>query len=637
MSLKQHIIISTAGHIDHGKTALIKALTGVDADTLPEEKRRGMTIDLGFVFMEDSAAVRQIVFIDVPGHEKFIKTMAAGAANVDAALLVVAADEGISVQTREHFDILRLLRIPAGLVALSKCDLVSDELREQRREEIKKFVRGSFLENAAIIPVSAVSGEGLDSLRFALRNLASTVKPRIDTGVFRLPIDRVFSLPGFGTIVAGTLLSGEVKVGDRVKIYPKELETRVRNIHVHQSQQPKSQVGLRTALNVPELKKEDLRRGQVVAHPGTLSPTLCLDVFLELLLSAKELRNRERIRIHLGTDEFIGRVSLLDRGILKPGESGPAQLYLEAPAAALPQDRFVIRTFSPCLTIGGGQVLDAMPAKHKRFDQLVLAGFQRLTAGETEMLAEMIRRGGSQPMTVAKLGQQLGWREEKVQALLPSLRQKGIIVSIPGGKEELFLHQENLDSLAVKLRQLVEEFFAKQAHLSHMPLVELRSRFLALSSFETFSFLLEKLAQEKSLIVEEGQVSFPGRTGQLTRREAEVCSQIEMIYLRAGLTPPLEEEVKRELKAEPAIFKKAFHRLYQEKKLVRLSEKVTMHSSVWKKVENFVREYLKLRGKITIAELRDHMKITRKYACAILEFLDRRGITKRLGDEHVLK
>lgn len=636
MSLKPHVIISTAGHIDHGKTALIKALTGIDADTLPEEKERGMTIELGFVFMDDPEATKQIVFIDVPGHEKFIKTMAAGAANVDAALLVIAADEGINVQTKEHFDILRILHIPIGLIVLSKVDLVSPEIIDQRIEEIERFTQGSFLEGAPIIPVSALTGEGIDLLKLALRDLALAVKPRVDTGIFRLPIDRVFTLPGFGTIVAGTLLSGEVKVGDHVVIYPEEFETRVRNIHVHHSQQMKSQIGLRTALNVPDLKKEELRRGQVVAFPGTLRPSSFLDVWLELLPSAEEIKNRDRVRIHLGTDEFIGRLSLLDRGILKPGESCPAQIFLEAPAACLPQDRFVLRTFSPCLTIGGGKVLDACPVKHKRFDQLTIVGFQRLMESEASMVEEMIRRAGYKPISISSLGQQLGWRPEKVQRIIPDLLKKETVVCIQSGKQEWYLHQENLQFLESKIKQFTEDFFSQQPHLFYMPLVELRSKFLALSSPEVFSFLLTKLSENKNLIIEGTQVTLPGRRGQLTRREAEIRFKIETIYERAGLTPPLEEEIQRQLKAESAVFKKALHSLYQEQKLIRLSDKVTFHHSVWEKVEKFVLEYLKAKGKITIAELRDQLKISRKYACAILEFMDRRRLTKRQGDEHVL-
>ncbi len=637
MRLKDHVIICTAGHIDHGKTALVKALTGVDADTLPEEKRRGMTIELGFVFMEDPEAVKQIVFIDVPGHEKFIRTMAAGSAHVDAALLVIAADEGISVQTREHFDILRLLRVPVGLVALSKCDLVSEETLDQRIQEIREFTKGSFLATAPVIPVSSLTGDGIDQLKSALRELTLKVNPRSDTGVFRLPIDRVFSLPGFGTIIAGTLLSGEVKVGDQIMVYPEGLETRVRNIHVHRTQQERAVIGLRTALNVPDLKKEVLRRGQVAAHPGTLRPSYCLDVSVELLPSASEIKNRDRIRMHLGTDEVCGRVSLLDRGVLRPGEEAPAQVFLEEPAAPLPGDRFVIRTFSPCFTVGGGVVLDASPPKHKRFDPAVLAGFERLKEGVEGMVEEVIRRSGLKPLSAGTIGHIIGWKEEKVKELIPALIKKGLIVSFSGPKGEVYLHQEMKSRLEARLREVVAEFFSKHPHLSHMPVAELRARFLTVSTPEVFTCLLEKAAADKTLILDQSGVTLPGRTAQFTRRETEVINLIEEAYLQAGFTPPLEQEVSHRLKVEPPLFKKAIHALYQEKKLIRLNEKVTFHRSVWEKAEGFVLEYIRSKGKITIAELRDQLRISRKYACAILEYLDRRGTTRRQGDEHVLK
>jgi selenocysteine-specific elongation factor len=637
MAVKEHVIISTAGHIDHGKTALIKALTGIDADTLPEEKKRGMTIDLGFVFMPDPEAGKQIVFIDVPGHEKFIKTMVAGAANVEAALLVIAADEGVNVQTKEHFDILRLLRIPTGLIALTKIDLVTPEIKEKRLIEIKALVQGSFLEGTPVIPVSARSGEGIEALKQALRELAQKVKPRFDTGVFRLPIDRVFSLPGLGTIVAGTLLSGEVKVGDRVKVYPEELEARVRAIHVQHVPQEKSRVGLRTALNIPDLKKEQLRRGQVIAHPGNLNPTVCLDAWLELLPGAQELKNRERVHLHLGTDEICGRVSLLDRGILKPGESGPVQLFLETPAAALPGDRFVLRTFSPCYTIGGGQVLDVAPPKHRRFEKTVLVGIEKLMASEPEMVEEIIRRSGSRPVSVDEVAQRLGWLREKVRPILASLVNQGTIVAITEEKDLLYTHQENLISLQSRLKTLLDKFFQTHPHLPFMPLVELRSQFLQFSSAGVLAFLIKKMTAEKIITVEENKVSLLGRTIQLTKREAELLKQIEQAYLRAQFTPPLEAEVQKQLRAEPGLFKKAVQHLYREGILVRLNQKVTFHRETWQNAEQFVRGYLRARGKITIAELRDCLRLTRKFACAILEYMDRRGITKRVGDEHVLK
>ena len=363
-----HVIFGTAGHIDHGKTALVKALTGIDADTLSEEKRRGITIELGFVFMETPIADKQIVFIDVPGHEKLVKTMVAGASHIDAALLVIAADEGINVQTREHFEILQLLGIPKGLIALTKSDLVDEGRLKELEASVSHFLSGTFLEGAPLIPVSAISGEGIESLRSALLDIAQEVQARTDSGPFRMPVDRVFTMKGFGTVIAGTVLSGEVKEGDRVTIYPEGLVSRVRSVQVHHSKTDRSRIGKRTALNLPEIAKDKLYRGQTAAASDSLTPTNRLDGKLQLLKSyGKDLKNRERLRLHIGTAEIIGRLVIINRERLSPGETAFAQFVLESPTVALPQDRFVVRTFSPLVTIGGGIILDAQPQKHKRF------------------------------------------------------------------------------------------------------------------------------------------------------------------------------------------------------------------------------------------------------------------------------
>jgi len=382
MAEREHVIVGTAGHIDHGKSALVKALTGIDPDTLPEEKERGLTIELGFVFLDDPSYEKQIIFIDVPGHEKFVKTMVAGASNVNAALFVIAADEGISVQTREHFDILRLLQISVGMIALTKSDLVDQARLAELKEEVARFVAGTFLECAPVIPVSAVTGAGMAEVKKALLDIGRRVRERPDSGFFRLPIDRVFSIKGFGTVIAGTVLSGEVRVGDRIEIYPDKIPAKVRGIQVHKEQREKSIVGKRTALNLQDVDKDLLRRGQVAALPGLLTPSQRMDARLRLLAgSPVELKSRDRVRLHIGTDEVIGRVVLLEKDRLLPGESGLAYFNLESPAVALLGDRFIIRTFSPLLTIGGGEILDGTPPRHKRFNADAIEGLKRWEGG----------------------------------------------------------------------------------------------------------------------------------------------------------------------------------------------------------------------------------------------------------------
>src|SRR5512136_100244 len=398
MPEKDHVIIGTAGHIDHGKSSLVKALTGTDPDTLPEEKERGMTIELGFVFLDDPGYEKQIVFIDVPGHEKFIKTMAAGASHVDGVLFIIAADEGISVQSREHFDILRLLGIRQGAIALTKSDLVDEARIADVQTAVRQFVQGSFLEHAPIIPVSSVTGKGVSDIKNALREIGLKVINRPDSGIFRMPIDRVFTMHGFGTVVAGTVLAGAVKLGDRVGVYPEGLSARIRGIQVHKEKREHSGIGRRTALNIQDVKKESLRRGQVLAAEGSLVPTTRLDARLDILPSAgREIKHRERIRLHICTDEVIARLVLLEGQKIEPGTTALVQFVLEKPTVALPGDRFVIRSFSPLVTIDGGQVLDPSPEKHKRLSGQVLEGMKKLGGAVEEAVEQAFLQAEARP------------------------------------------------------------------------------------------------------------------------------------------------------------------------------------------------------------------------------------------------
>ncbi len=430
-SERNHVIIGTAGHIDHGKTQLVKALTGIDADTLAEEKRRGITIELGFVFMETPLPDKQIVFIDVPGHEKLIKTMVAGASHIDAALLVIAADEGVNLQTREHFDILQLLGIQRGIIALTKTDLVDEDRIKMLDSEVRSFVKGTFLNDAPIIPVSSVTGVGLEELKEALVEVSRTVEAREDSGVFRMPVDRIFTMRGFGTVIAGTVLSGEVKVGDKVEIFPDGIVSKVRGIHVHHKQQESSGLGKRTAINLLGVDKEKLRRGQCAGQIGSLRPTNRLDGKLHLLKSyGKELTNRVRVRLHTGTAEIISRLVFLDRDKLKPGEEAFVQFVLEAPTVALPQDRFVLRTFSPLMTIGGGSILDPFPPKHKRFDSYAEEGLKKLDGTIEEVVEQIFLKGVFAPQDAAEIALKIGKKEQAVTDAVGKLLKEGKLVEI---------------------------------------------------------------------------------------------------------------------------------------------------------------------------------------------------------------
>jgi selenocysteine-specific elongation factor len=635
---KPHLIVGTAGHIDHGKSALVKALTGTDPDTLPEEKERGMTIELGFVFLDAPDYERQIVFIDVPGHEKFVKTMVAGASNVDAVLFVIAADEGISVQTREHFDILRLLSVREGIIALTKSDLVDAERIAALTAEVRTFVAGTFLESAPILPVSAHTGAGLPALVSALRASGLRVERRDDCGCFRMPVDRVFVKQGFGTVIAGTVLSGEVKVGDRIEILPERIETRVRGVQVHKSKQEASGLGRRTALNIHDVEKDALRRGQCAARPGFLVPTQRLDARLRLLQNADlELKTRDRVRFHVGTDETIARVVLLEKEKLLPGESMLVQFVLESPTTALYGDRFIIRTFSPLNTIGGGEVLDVSPPRHKRFEETALAGIRKFEGSLAEAVDQVWHKNPAKALTIEDVSLVLGKRAVLIRAAVDLLLQTDRLIRIKGDKDDRFIPAEAFGALKDKAFGSIKKYLTDHPHKPFMPSADLASTLGRETGDAVLRQILDALASTQAVVRLEGGVALPGHQAKLVDKDQDLARQAETIFKRAGFEPPLEEDVVKELRLPLNQFRKIMGTLVQQGILIRIDPKVTMHRESLDKAKTAVLQFLKLRRAITIGEAKDVLKVSRKYACAVLEYLDRTQITRRSGDAHVLK
>jgi len=632
-----HVIVGTAGHIDHGKSALVRALTGTDPDTLPEEKARGMTIELGFVFLDDPAYAKQIVFIDVPGHEKFVKTMAAGASNIDAALFVIASDEGISVQTREHFDILKLLGIRLGAVALTKSDLVDAARIAGLTATVRDFVRGSFLAEAPILQVSAVTGAGIAEVKATLQELGLRVAPRVDNGVFRMPVDRVFTMHGFGTVAAGTILSGTVRAGDRIEIYPEGLKTRVRGLQVHKSKADFSGVGKRTALNLQDVRKEDLRRGQVAAAEGSLVPTARLDARLDVLESAgREIKHRERVRLHIGTDEVMARLAILGGQTIAPGASSPVQFVLERPTVALPGDRFVIRSFSPLMTIGGGHVLDASPGKHKRFSGKVLEGLGKLGGTARDAVEQMFIQSGGEPQGVHEIALKLGRGEPEVAEAAAELLAGGSLIAIVNEKPEKFLHKTVYGRLADELVAGIRAYFDANPFRPTMPFSDVRAEFLKESDALTLKLILDELIGKNVLFRKEAEIGLAGREAKVNPVEDELRARVEGVFLSARFSAPLEDEVRLRLEMNPSSFKKILDGLIRDGRLVRLAPKVTYHRETLGAAQAAVLGLVERRGSVTIAELRDRLNLSRKYAQAILEYFDKTGITKRVEDRHVL-
>lgn len=642
---RQHVIVGTAGHIDHGKTALVKALTGIDADTLPEEKRRGLTIELGFIFMDSPGLDKQIVFIDVPGHEKLIRTMVAGASSIDAALLVVAADEGISVQTIEHLDILRLLDIQTGIVALTKTDLVTEDRVRVVSDEIRDFVAGTFLAEAPIIPVSSVTGAGVEDLRAALVFLAQQGRERRDSGVFRMPIDRVFTMHGFGTVIAGTILSGQVRVGDTVEIFPDGIVATVRQIQVHNENAERSGIGRRTAINLHDVSKESLRRGQCAGAPGSLFPTDRLDARLHVLKShARDLKNKSRVRLHLGTDEVISRVVMLDRDNLAPGDVTLVQFVLEAPSVALPKDRFVIRTFSPVQTIGGGVILDSRPARHKRFDSETLEGIRRLEGSTAEVVEQMFVKARFVSQSVTEIARAIGESEDQVAQVVEDLHQAGKLLRIPsatatsapGDSGDKHMHSRCYAALAGKLVETVKGYLAQNPYRLLMPAAQLQSHLLELTDKQVLEAVIDHLCREGTIYKKGTRVGLGGYEIRLKPDEEQAAQRIEQLFQAAGLAPPLEEEIRRQVGLAPEAFERIVTSLVERECLCRLSDKVTYHREHLEAAQAIVTGRVRDRGGITVAELRDELGVSRKYALALLEYFDRTGLTRREGDRHVM-
>jgi selenocysteine-specific elongation factor len=635
---KEHVIVGTAGHIDHGKSSLVKALTGTDPDTLPEEKERGLTIELGFVFMDIPEYEKQVVFIDVPGHEKFVKTMVAGASNVDAVLFIIAADEGISVQTREHFDILQLLSVREGIVALTKSDLVDADRLETLTDEVRAFVHGTFLEGAPVIPVSTVTGAGLNDLKAALMAVGRRVPRREDSGYFRMPIDRVFVMHGFGTVVAGTVLSGDINIGDKVEILPDRIESKVRGIQVHKAKRESSGLGNRTALNLHDVEKDRLRRGQYAVRPGLAAQATRLDARLRLLAQAPhELKTRDRVRLHIGTDEVIARVVLLEKEKLLPGESMLVQFALESPTTAFYRDRFIIRTFSPLNTIGGGEVLDVAPARHKRFDESGLAGVRAFEGTSDGAVEQVARKNGGRSLAAPDISRTLNLRLSIVCDAVEKLAAAGRLVKIAGEKEGRFIASQAWQMLADKAQAAVKRYFNDNPHRRFMPTADLFSQFAAEADEVAFRAVVEDLVKSGVALRVEGGLALLGFEAKLQDADQKLADRIEAVFRKAGYEPPLEEDVVRELRLPLNQFRKIMATLGQQGKLVRLDPKVTYHRVAFEKARKSILDYINIKNKVTIAEAKDVLRVSRKYACAVLEYLDKIQVTRRSGDMHVKK
>ena len=630
----RHIIIGTAGHIDHGKSALVKALTGTDPDRLKEEKLRGITIDLGFAHLDLGTV--QAGIVDVPGHERFVKNMLAGVGGIDLVLLVVAADESIMPQTREHFDICRLLGIERGIAVITKTDLVDPELVELVRDEITTAATGSFLEGAPIIPVSAVTGAGIEELKAAVREMSLRIPPRPADRLLRLPIDRAFTVRGFGTVVTGTLTSGELHQDEEIQLIPGELTARVRGVQVHGQATEHAVAGQRTAVNLQGVDLSQVGRGHVVTVPGQFHATQLLDVRLSMLPTAKPMKNLVKVRFHHGTSEVLARISLLGSDALAQGQTGYAQMRLDSPIFCLHGDAFIIRQFSPAITIGGGTVLHPRPAKHRTTDRQVRADLETLDRGSfAQKIPVFLRAHSRRALDLRELNALLGLKYSVIRAQLQEVSSSRSIFEVPAPVPILVL-PGTMAGLERDTVSLISRFHSENPLLKGISREELRKRLFDDLPLEVFRNCLEGLVRAKKISLQDEMVSLHGREVQLSEEELRLRDRIETAFRQAGYQPPSLSELTSSLTADPGLVRKIYFLLQRERVLVKISDELTYHREVLDEIKRRIRTSYAPGSKFGVAEFKQLFDLTRKHAIPLLEFLDRERFTRRQGNDRVL-
>ncbi len=631
----KQVILGTAGHIDHGKTSLIKALTGIDTDRLKEEKERGITIELGFAHLKLPSG-QLLGIVDVPGHEKFVKTMVSGATGIDLVALVIAADEGVMPQTREHLEICKLLDVKNGLVVLTKTDMVDRAWLDLVREDINAYLSGTFLENSPIIEVSCVTGDGIEGLVKAIDDMVKRIPERDSGNIFRLPIDRVFTMKGFGTVVTGTTISGGIHIGDDVTIYPQELVSRIRGIQVHNHETDYVSAGLRTAINLQGAEKAQIQRGNVLAARDSLKPTYMVDVELELLPSSpRSLKNRAKARFHSGTAEIISTVLLLDRDDLEKGNTCYAQIRLDEPTTVLPGDRFILRSYSPVRTIGGGNILNALPLKKKRFSKSAIDELTILNSGDLqERIEEFTRMGRFDGKEATELQFLTNSSKTRLEETLKALMAKRKIVQYYKEKAA-FIHSEYLrkatDEIIFKLTEFHNDFPLKAGLVKE----ELRSRTEGSRNQRLFNFIISQLIRDDKIVQEKEILRLKGHRVTLARDQEEIRRQIEEAYLKGGLQPPSFKELNNGLNEKTGT--EVFEVMVKDGIIIKVKEDLYFHRNVMLDLEKRLTAFIKKNGKINTPQFKEMTGVSRKYTIPIIEYFDRSQLTVRVGDDRVLR
>ena len=635
--MSQQIILGTAGHIDHGKTTLIKALTGTNTDRLKEEQLRGITIELGFAAL-DLPDGRHVGIVDVPGHEKFVKNMVAGATGIDIVAMVIAADEGVMPQTREHMEICTLLGVRYGMVVLTKIDLVDEDWLALVMEDVREFVRGTFLEDQPIVPVSSVTGQGMDRFVAVLDDLSRKVPERSSSGIFRLPVDRVFTMKGFGTVITGTLVSGRVSVGETVMLYPSGITAKVRGVQVHNQSAETAEAGMRTAVNFQGLEKAAVDRGEVLSTPGALASSYMVDVMFHYLKSnRKPIKNRTRVRFHTGTSEVIGNLILLDAEELPPGEEAPAQLRLDTAVALVKDDRFVVRSYSPVRTIGGGKVLNPIPVKHKRFDPAVVGMLKDIDRHESgDVICRLAAAAGYPGVSFANLKVMTNIPEKPLRQQVQSFLSAKTLVQVDSDNQ-IYIHQENLEKLKAEIAAHVAGYHEKYPLKPGMLKEELKSKFPSFLGPKLFNLVLNHLLKEKTLVQEEETVRLAAHKVALKADQEDLRKRILEAYVAGGLTPPYFKDFCKTTGIAPERAKDVLMILIAEGRITKVREDLYVHTEAMEALKAGTVAFLKANTEMTTVQFKDIAGVSRKFLIPYIEYFDSQNLTIRIGDIRKLR
>ncbi|MBF0242366.1 MAG: selenocysteine-specific translation elongation factor [Desulfamplus sp.] len=635
----KQLILGTAGHIDHGKTSLIRALTGIETDRLKEEKERGITIELGFasITLSDGNVVG---IVDVPGHEKFVKNMVAGASGIDLVVMTIAADEGVMPQTREHIEICSLMGIKYGFIAMTKIDLVDEELMELALEDIRGFVKGTFLEDVPIVPISSTTGEGLDLFRTTLDKICDKIPERPFSPIFRLPVDRVFSMKGFGTVITGTLASGKVDVGETIMVFPSLITSKVRGIQVHGQSVDSVSAGTRTAINFQGLDKELVNRGDILSSPDALIPSYMVDANLHYLpSSSKPAKARTRVRFHSGTSEIMGNVILLDRDELMPGDTAPVQIRLENPVCCMSGDRFVIRSYSPVKTIGGGEILNPAPKKHKLFNQEIIAGLNALADNETEKgILFFISQGGFNGVSFAELRIMTNIADKRLDSTLQKMLASRQIIQTDKDRK-IFVYGEVVDNLCKDIVAKLEQYHKDNPLKESMSKEELKTKFRAFKDKDSklFPLVVARLVKDGAIVQEANSIRLASHKVALQVDLQAVKEKIANIYQTTALTPPFFRDVCNEVNVDQKVARDVLQMLIDEKRVIKTKDDLYFDAKSMADLESKLVEFLQNRVEITTPQFKDMTGVSRKYVIPIIEYFDSVNLTIRVGDTRQLR